>query len=292
MSNEQLQQDEIEALTAIYGDDVVFDDESRRSFSITVKKDEENKSEFVLLQITLPPNYPLEAPPMYTFMAPAVSAGNKIHLMNSLEELYCSNVGESILYMWIEKAREYLQKESDNVDKSSSSSEDISCMDEKATESPICLKHRHSTEEEPLIYHGDPIIDRRSTFQAHVAPVVCKDHVKDVTQFLKTNKKIASATHNITAYRISGGPHNTCIQDSDDDGEAHAGARLLHLLQILDVRDVFVMVSRWYGGTQLGPDRFKHINNVARDLLEKSGFLETTGSSNTNSKKKGKRNKK
>ncbi len=39
---------------------------------------------------------------------------------------------------------------------------------------------------------------------------------------------------------------------------------MLHVMQILDVRNVVVVVSRWYGGIQLGPDRFKHINNSAR----------------------------
>jgi putative IMPACT (imprinted ancient) family translation regulator len=46
------------------------------------------------------------------------------------------------------------------------------------------------------------------------------------------------------------------IQDNDDDGETAAGSRLAHLLQVMEVRDVCVVVSRWYGGIKLGPDRF------------------------------------
>ena len=34
-----------------------------------------------------------------------------------------------------------------------------------------------------------------------------------------------------------------------------------------------VVVTRWFGGVQLGPDRFKQINRAARDALEKSGAL-------------------
>mmetsp|Transcript_30215 Transcript_30215/g.100040 ORF Transcript_30215/g.100040 Transcript_30215/m.100040 type:complete len:80 (-) Transcript_30215:110-349(-) len=34
---------------------------------------------------------------------------------------------------------------------------------------------------------------------------------------------------------------------------------------------IFVMVSRWYGGVQLGSDRFKILNRVLQTLLEKSG---------------------
>lgn len=46
--------------------------------------------------------------------------------------------------------------------------------------------------------------------------------------------------------------------------------------QILDVRNVMVVVSRWYGGILLGPDRFKHINNCARNILVEEGYTAST----------------
>jgi hypothetical protein len=64
------------------------------------------------------------------------------------------------------------------------------------------------------------------------------------------------------------------MADCDDDGESAAGGRLAHLLEILDIENVLVVVSRWYGGTLLGPDRFKLINQAARDALDKAGFLD------------------
>ena len=39
-------------------------------------------------------------------------------------------------------------------------------------------------------------------------------------------------------------------------------------LQLMDVRNAVVVVSRWYGGVHLGPDRFKHINNCARTVIQ------------------------
>lgn len=75
-------------------------------------------------------------------------------------------------------------------------------------------------------------------------------------------------------------------QDYDDDGEDAAGGRLLHLLQILDVKDTCVVVTRWYGGVKLGPARFTHINNAARTLLEKCGKLNSDSSHAADSKKK------
>jgi hypothetical protein len=41
----------------------------------------------------------------------------------------------------------------------------------------------------------------------------------------------------------------------------------------VDARDVVVVVSRWYGGIQLGPARFAHINNAARELLGAHGYI-------------------
>lgn len=45
------------------------------------------------------------------------------------------------------------------------------------------------------------------------------------------------------------------------------------ILQIVDARNVMVVVSRWYGGILLGPDRFKHINNCTRHILQQHNYL-------------------
>lgn len=45
------------------------------------------------------------------------------------------------------------------------------------------------------------------------------------------------------------------------------------MMQITDVRNVMVVVSRWYGGILLGADRFKDINNAARSALEDCGHI-------------------
>ena len=63
----------------------------------------------------------------------------------------------------------------------------------------------------------------------------------------------------------------------DDDGEDAAGGRLLHLLQLAKAENVVVVVSRWFGGVLLGPSRFGLINNCARELLVKTGFVAGAG---------------
>jgi len=113
-----------------------------------------------------------------------------------------------------------------------------------------------------------------------------------ISHLLSTNKKVAGASHNITAWRIQSPNaqtgNATTIQDCDDDGESAAGGRLLHLMQLMDVWNVIVVVTRWYGGVKLGPDRFRVINSVAREALVKGGFSKEEGDK-AKGKGKGKR---
>lgn len=47
----------------------------------------------------------------------------------------------------------------------------------------------------------EPILDRKSVFIAHAAPLDDPKHVKPMLRSLKKDKKIAKATHNIVAWR-------------------------------------------------------------------------------------------
>jgi putative IMPACT (imprinted ancient) family translation regulator len=75
----------------------------------------------------------------------------------------------------------------------------------------------------------------------------------------------ATAAHPcIFAYRLSDPPREA----RDDDFEDGAADRLLFLLTKLQLSDVIVCMSRYFGGILLGPDRFKHIMGRAKILLE------------------------
>ena len=148
-----------------------------------------------------------------------------------------------------------------------------------------------NTGECPEILHGEPFTERKSTFQAHLAQVVSVEQVNQVLENLKTNRKVANASHNIMAYRIYLQETNSYKEDNDNDGEACAGGRLAHLLQILNIKNVVIVVSRWFGGILLGPERFKHITNCARDLLKISGLLEPREPSAAQKEGKGKKSR-
>lgn len=134
---------------------------------------------------------------------------------------------------------------------------------------------------------GDVSTDRGSSFQAHAIKLTSFDEVNKFTKMLLTHNKIQKATHNIMAYRFLGKDisekeetrsknvkdknskniSNSISEGFDDDGEAGAGTRLLGILQKMKIYNVLVVVSRWFGGTLLGNDRFKHINDTAKDLI-------------------------
>ncbi|CAH2284962.1 IMPACT isoform X2 [Pelobates cultripes] len=249
-----------------------------------------------LCKVILPPEYPISAPPLYQLNAPWLRGQDRTILSDSLEELYLQNIGENILYLWVEKVREFLVEKSQTSDAADQGTSLKSTTEENYVDDDHeillgaelsyglfqnsivsgYMNDSEATKEDiPTVEHGEPISDRRSTFQAHLAHVVSPLQVKAVLNKLYENKKIAAATHNIYAYRIHSKKTNTFIQDCEDDGETAAGKRLLHLMQILDARDVMVVVSRWYGGILLGPDRFKHINNCARNILVEHNYTNT-----------------
>ncbi|KAI9676011.1 MAG: eIF2 kinase Gcn2p negative regulator [Caeruleum heppii] len=103
---------------------------------------------------------------------------------------------------------------------------------------------------------ADTVQEKKSVFVARCAavssPAMARSHVASL---IESDKKLAKAHHNITAYRIRG-EGGVAYQDYDDDGETAAGGRLLHLMQLMDIWNAMVVVTRWYGGVQLGPDRY------------------------------------
>eukprot|EP00467_Chlorarachnion_reptans_P022716 CAMPEP_0114535602 /NCGR_PEP_ID=MMETSP0109-20121206/28516_1 /TAXON_ID=29199 /ORGANISM="Chlorarachnion reptans, Strain CCCM449" /LENGTH=573 /DNA_ID=CAMNT_0001719203 /DNA_START=45 /DNA_END=1767 /DNA_ORIENTATION=- len=131
---------------------------------------------------------------------------------------------------------------------------------------------------------GEAFVDRKSTFQAHLIRIRSRKEADAAMRRLLTNRKIARATHNISAYRFQG-ENGGIIKDCNDDGETAAGGRLLHLLDLSGAIGMLVVVSRWYGGVHLGPDRFRHINNAARKILEDQGFINSQKSKKTKVKK-------
>lgn len=133
----------------------------------------------------------------------------------------------------------------------------------------------------PTIFASSPITDRASTFIAHFHPHDPRQPSpsKSTTQTIKSfqnDPAFSTADHRMAAWRrastqrtllpTGGASGVTYTTSSDDDGEKYAGKRLEKVLNELNVQGT-VVVARWYGGVLLGPVRFTHIENVARDAI-------------------------
>jgi len=96
----------------------------------------------------------------------------------------------------------------------------------------------------------------------------------EIQKLLANNGELRDASHNITAWRVQG-DQGGVIEEHNDDGESGGGRHILGLMQSSNVVGVLVVVTRWYGGIMLGPDRWRIMSQVARDAL--SQRLRVTG---------------
>ncbi|KAJ2031276.1 hypothetical protein IWW57_000781 [Coemansia sp. S610] len=306
--NWQRQQDEIVALQAIFGEPAVEISEAsgpQRSFVLHAPLDlcEARAS----IRVYLPETYPSGDPPIFEWIDAHDSNADRVadrpgyviprrqlvlskDMRGAIEHELCRAWIEDmccdvVIFTWVTWLDTYLAelwprpaapiplpRDDSN---SASTAPAASLCNGQPNKPPVDLPLADALvrESAPSIFAGSALEMKKSVFVAHVARVFSGEDVQAVRDELMRDKKIAQATHNILAYRIRLDNGSIC-QDNDDDGETAAGKRLGHLLQLVEAENVVVVVTRWFGGTHLGPDRFKLINNAARQALEAGGFID------------------
>ncbi|MFR5132101.1 MAG: YigZ family protein [Terrisporobacter sp.] len=95
----------------------------------------------------------------------------------------------------------------------------------------------------------DEYIVEKSTFIGYAKPIKTEEEAIEFINEIK--KKHKDATHNVWAYTIG---ENMNIQRYSDDGEPQgtAGIPTLEVIKKEDLRDVVVVVTRYFGGIKLG----------------------------------------
>ena len=256
--------EELEVLRCIYSDDtlevqseddmtseILFSDESRR----------------LRIKFILKNSYPHETGSL-NLTVERDYIRQRDYEASSLE-LFSSSIGEVALFKIIEELRTAFDTDeptSDSFDDGQEENDQItSFFPTKPTESDFLSK----------IIHGPVTIQQKSSFQSHLAPVQSMSEVKLFRETIINDKRFGRATHNIFAYRFTDPKTNICHHDYDDDGETAAASRIAEMMRLMGVDNVAIIVSRWFGGILLGPDRFKFICNSARDLLENNGFADS-----------------
>jgi hypothetical protein len=280
-NNEDLQ-NEVEAINSIYGDDSFKRAEDEDLYILYLPHQE------ISLRLRFPSEYPAIPPSVLGTHSSGehTRKGDAAYVVDvfrdTLGRLF--KPGEVCLFDVIEEANEILESAREEEVESEAHNVDEATRLENPAKLLSALQSSLPDEEPPWTL-SEVVIELKSVFIARCAPVSTPPQAKGyLAHLLESDKKVRSATHNITAWRIRGG-NGITFQDCDDDGETAAGGRVLHLMQLMDICDVMVVVTRWYGGHQLGPKRFSIINSVARDAFVRGGFVKE----GEEGKKKGKR---
>ena len=107
------------------------------------------------------------------------------------------------------------------------------------------------------------VTDRGSKYAVTGGPAASRSEVDAFLKELKRVRKFAKATHNSWAILLADG---TPIKG--DDGESGAGMVILRMLERAGLHDHVIVVTRWYGGTKLGGDRFRRVQDCVNAYLE------------------------
>ena len=121
-----------------------------------------------------------------------------------------------------------------------------------------------------------------SQFIGHLAPA---DTVDEAEAFVdEVRAAYDDATHNVPAYRVpaGGGPSKSLgevmlREYSSDDGEptGSAGKPALNVLQQQEIRNAVAVVTRYYGGTNLGVGGLaRAYSRAVKDGLDAAGVVE------------------
>ncbi|KAI0138953.1 hypothetical protein F4776DRAFT_44244 [Hypoxylon sp. NC0597] len=119
---------------------------------------------------------------------------------------------------------------------------------------------------------SQPVTLKGSTFIVRATQITEPSQRQPTMQSLfVAMPSLQSATHNAWAYRVRV-PTNlfgatTIKEESFDDGETGCGDFLLKNMRDSNAIDTLVVMTRWYGGIMLGPDRWRIMRNCLKDAL-------------------------
>ena len=117
-------------------------------------------------------------------------------------------------------------------------------------------------------------IEKKSRFITSVRPVKSEDEARDFIEEIR--KRNWDANHNVFAYQIG---DNDEIQRFSDDGEPQktAGFPILDVIRKEEIKNVAIVVTRYFGGTLLGTGGLvRAYTKAAKDGLVSSTIIEVS----------------
>ncbi|QPV64916.1 YigZ family protein [Halosimplex litoreum] len=110
---------------------------------------------------------------------------------------------------------------------------------------------------------------RGSEFVGHVAPARTVDAAEHFVD--EVREAYPDATHNVPAYRVRADPFREWASD-DGEPSGSAGDPALNVLQQEEIENVVAVVTRYYGGTNLGVGGLaRSYSRAVKDGLDAAG---------------------
>ncbi len=115
-----------------------------------------------------------------------------------------------------------------------------------------------------------------SEFIGHAQPVTT---VEEAEAFIEhVSARYADATHNVPAYRVRADPDGELLREyTNDDGEpaGSAGKPALNVLQGQEIENAAVVITRYYGGTNLGVGGLvRAYGRAVKDAVAEAGVID------------------
>ena len=114
---------------------------------------------------------------------------------------------------------------------------------------------------------------KNSAFIGYASPVKNEDEAKEFIRQIK--ERHSDANHNVSAYLIKSG--NDLAMKYNDDGEpaGSSGKPIFKVLELKDIHNAVVVVTRYFGGTKLGFGGLaRAYRETAAAAIEDAGILE------------------
>ena len=115
--------------------------------------------------------------------------------------------------------------------------------------------------------------EKKSKFRGYIKPVSSKEEAENFIDSIKG--KHPDATHNCSAYKVTENGQEYYKVDDDGEPGGTAGKPIGEIMNLLDVDNLVVVVTRYFGGIKLGAGGLvRNYAKAAKLAVQESGIIE------------------
>ncbi|WP_321328911.1 YigZ family protein [uncultured Ilyobacter sp.] len=115
--------------------------------------------------------------------------------------------------------------------------------------------------------------EKRSKFIGYIKPVSSKEEAENFINNIKG--KHPDATHNCSAYKVTENGQEYYKVDDDGEPGGTAGKPIGEIMNLLDVDNLVVVVTRYFGGIKLGAGGLvRNYAKAAKLAVQEAGIIE------------------